>query len=82
MKLLYRESSQETKNRMIKVAKSPMISQNRNNDEKRDIKTKILSKINHDYCEIVNSGNAAIMVAMNATEGPIIIPDQRSLAWF
>ncbi|WP_054835151.1 DegT/DnrJ/EryC1/StrS family aminotransferase [Methanobrevibacter arboriphilus] len=49
--------------------------ENKNNND-NDIKAKICSKTDHSYCEIVNSGNAAIMVAMNAIKGPIIIPDQ------
>jgi dTDP-4-amino-4,6-dideoxygalactose transaminase len=74
MFLLFKQASQETKEAMAKIAKTPEIP-NKNNYEQK-AKSKILAKTNHDYCEIVSSGNAAIMVAMNAIEGPIIIPDQ------
>ena len=30
----------------------------------------------HSYSHIVNSGNSAIMIAMNAIDGPILIPNQ------
>ena len=74
MKLLYREPSPKTKKTMAEVALNPTSSLKDIYEE--EAKEKILSKTNHSYCEIVNSGNAAIMVAMNATPGPIIIPDQ------
>ncbi|WP_297899744.1 DegT/DnrJ/EryC1/StrS family aminotransferase [Methanobrevibacter sp.] len=75
MKLLYKEPSKKTKKVMEETIKGSLDSQNQKTDD-NEIKNKISSKTNHDYCEIVNSGNAAIMVAMNGIEGPIIIPDQ------
>jgi DegT/DnrJ/EryC1/StrS aminotransferase family protein len=73
MKLLYKQSSQQTKTAMRKVAESYI---SKENSYQKEAETKILSKTNHTHCRIVNSGNAAIMVAMNAIEGPILIPDQ------
>ena len=74
MKLLYKQASQKTKEAMSEIAKNPEIAHNI--DFEKEAKSKILAKTNHNNCEIVNSGNAAIMVAMNATSGPILIPDQ------
>jgi dTDP-4-amino-4,6-dideoxygalactose transaminase len=74
MKLLYKQASQKTKEAMTKIAKNPELANK--NDFEKETKSKILSKTNHKECEIVNSGNAAIMVAMNAISGPILIPDQ------
>ena len=74
MKLIYKETSQETKTKMAEIAKNPEIANEI--DYETEAKSKILAKTHHEYCEIVNSGNAAIMVAMNAMDGPIIIPDQ------
>jgi len=74
MKLLYKQACEETKEAMAKIAKNPEIA-NENNYEK-EAKSKILAKTNHNKCEIVNSGNSSLMVAMNATSGPILIPDQ------
>jgi len=74
MKLLYKQTSDETKEAMAKIAKNPEIANE--NDYEKEAKSKILAKTSHKNCEIANSGNAAIMVAMNAIEGPILIPDQ------
>ena len=74
MKLLYKRASEKTKEAMAEIAKNPEISNE--NDYEKEAKSKILAKTNHSECEIVNSGNAAIMVAMNAISGPILIPDQ------
>lgn len=74
MKLLYKQACEETKEAMAKIAKNPEIASG--NDYEKEAKSKILAKTNHSECEIVNSGNAAIMVAMNAIPGPVLIPDQ------
>lgn len=74
MKLLHKEPSSLTKEAMARIAKYPDLANE--NDYKNGLKSKILAKTNHNACEIVNSGNAAIMVAMNAIHGPILIPDQ------
>lgn len=37
---------------------------------------KISNATGHQYAKLVNSGNAAIMLAMNAIKGSILIPDQ------
>lgn len=74
MKLLYKQPSEKTKEVMAKIAKNPALANK--NDYEKEAKSKILAETKHDECEIVNSGNAAILVAMNAIEGPILIPDQ------
>ena len=74
MKLLYKQASEETKKAMAKIAKNPEIVSEK--DYEKKAKSKILAKTNHKNCEIVNSGNAAIMIAMNPTTGSVLIPDQ------
>lgn len=74
MKLFYKQTSLETKKVMIKTIKNQRFSKQKNVE--MGAEEKILSKTKHNYCEIVNSGNAAILAAMNAIEGFILIPDQ------
>lgn len=74
MKLTYKEPAKKTKETMAKIAKNPEIANE--NDYDKEVNSKILSKTKHIDCKLVNSGNAAIMVSMNAIEGPILIPDQ------
>lgn len=74
MKLTYKQTSPETKKIMIQTIENQCFSKQK--DLESEAESKILSKTQHTYCKIVNSGNAAILVAMNAIEGPILIPDQ------
>ncbi len=75
MKLLYKKPSKETMTAMAEIAKNPPILE-KENSYLREAESKIISKTNHLHGKIVNSGNSAILIAMNAIEGPIIIPDQ------
>lgn len=74
MKLLYKQTSPETKKAMIRTIENQEFSNQKDIETK--VEEKILSKTRHNYCKIVNSGNAGILTAMNAIEGPILIPDQ------
>jgi len=75
MNLLYKKPSKETK---IAMAEATRIFQETQTENSylNEVENKILSKTNHFHGKIVNSGNAAILVAMNAIKGPILIPDQ------
>jgi len=74
MNLLYKKSSKETRIAMVKVAEDFQNTEIKNN-YLREAESKIVSKTNHSHGKVVNSGNAAILVAMNAIKGPILIPD-------
>ncbi|KZX16325.1 DegT/DnrJ/EryC1/StrS aminotransferase family protein [Methanobrevibacter cuticularis] len=75
MKLLYKQPSKETIEAMAEVAGHP-INTERENSYLRETESKIIAKTKHLHGKIVNSGNAAILIAMNAIDGPILIPDQ------
>lgn len=75
MNLLYKKPTNETKIAMAEVAKNPQVKE-KENSYLRETESKIISKTNHSHGKIVNSGNAAILVTMNAIKGPILIPDQ------
>ncbi|MCL2116767.1 MAG: DegT/DnrJ/EryC1/StrS family aminotransferase [Methanobrevibacter sp.] len=75
MNLLYKKPSKETKIAMTEVAENFQLTE-KENSYLREAESKIISKTNHLHGKIVNSGNAAILVAMNAIKGPILIPDQ------
>ena len=74
MNLLYKKPSKETIIAMTKAAQNPNIE--KANSYLSEVESKIKSITNHDYGKVVNSGNSAILVAMNAIKGPILIPDQ------
>ena len=75
MNLLYKKPSKETQIAMAELAKDHQIT-GKENSYLREVESKIISKTKHLHGKVVNSGNAAILVAMNAIKGPIIIPDQ------
>ena len=75
MNLLYKTQSKETKVAMAEVAEDPQVTEIESS-YLREAESKIISKTNHLHGKVVNSGNAAILVAMNAIKGPILIPDQ------
>lgn len=75
MNLIYKKPLKETKIAMAEVAQNPQIT-GKENSYLREAESKIISKTNHLHGKIVNSGNAAILIAMNAIKGPILIPDQ------
>jgi len=47
-----------------------------------DAQDKIKDFTGHKYARVVNSGNAAIMIAMNSLEDPFLIPDQGAWSGF
>ena len=71
MNLKFKKPSKETQMAMSKVA---------NGEDNQDyyplVEEKLADFTNHKYSKIVNSGNAAILSAMNSIDGAIMIPDQ------
>ena len=71
MNLKFKKPSKETQMAMSKVA-----SGEDNQDYHSLAEDKLASITNHTNAKIVNSGNSAIMAAMNSIDGAILIPDQ------
>ena len=71
MNLKFKKPSKETQMAMSKVA-----SGEDNQDYHSLAEDKLASITNHTNAKLVNSGNSAIMAAMNSIDGAIIIPDQ------
>lgn len=78
MKLKFKEPSKESQNIMSKIA----------NGENDDInyhkiaEDKLKTFTNHNHAKLVNSGNAAILTAMNSIGGAIFVPDQGAWSGF
>lgn len=75
MKLQYKQPSIESMEAMAEVAMNPKSSQE-SNTYLHEAESKIIATTGHNHCKITNSGNASILAAMNAIDGPIIMPDQ------
>jgi hypothetical protein len=75
MNLLYKKPSKETIIAMAKIAENLQVLE-KEDSYLIETEDKIISKTKHSHGKIVNSGNAAILVAMNAIKGPFLIPDQ------
>ncbi len=71
MDLKFKKPSKETQIAMSKVA----IGED-SEDYFKIAEDKLCDFTNHTNCKLVNSGNAAILTAMNSIEGAILIPDQ------
>lgn len=71
MNLKFKKPSKETQMAMSKVA-----SGEDNQDYHSLAEDKLASITNHTNAKLVNSGNSAIMAAMNSIDGAILIPDQ------
>ena len=71
MDLKFKKPSKETQIAMSKVA----IGEDKK-DYSKIAEEKLCNLTNHNECKLVNSGNAAILTAMNSIEGAILIPDQ------
>ena len=71
MNLKFKKPSRETQMAMSKVA-----SGEDNQDYHPLAEEKIALMTNHSHSKLLNSGNAAIMAAMNSIDGAILIPDQ------
>ena len=71
MNLKFKKPSKETQIAMSKVASGE------DNQDYHSLAEEKLAKItNQSHAKLVNSGNAAILVAMNSIDGAILIPDQ------
>lgn len=75
MKLSYKKPSKET---IIAMTNTIQNSSKNENSYLKEVEDKITSYTNHQYGKVVNSGNGAILIAMNGINGPIIVPDQGS----
>ncbi len=71
MNLKFKKPSVETQMAMAEVA-----SGKDNNDYHNLAEAKLTDYTKHQHARLVNSGNAAILSAMNFINGPILIPDQ------
>ena len=71
MNLKFKKPSKETQIAMSKVANGED-----NQDYHSLAEDKLASITNHRYAKLVNSGNSAILAAMNSIDGAILIPDQ------
>lgn len=71
MNLKFKKPSKMTQELMSEVAIG-----NNANDFHPIAEEKVSKATGHQYAKLVNSGNAAIMLGMNAIEGNILIPDQ------
>ena len=71
MNLKFKKPSKETQMAMAKVA-----SGEDNQDYQSIAEDKLADIVNHKFAKLVNSGNSAILSAMNSIDGAILIPDQ------
>ena len=71
MNLKFKKPSKETQMAMSKVAGGED-----NNNYHSLAEEKLADMLNHSYAKLVNSGNSAILSAMNSIDGAILIPDQ------
>ena len=71
MNLKFKKPSRETQMAMSKVA----IGED-SQDYHSLAEEKLAGMNNHSYAKLVNSGNSAILAAMNSIDGAILIPDQ------
>ena len=71
MDLKFKKPSKENQMAMAKVA----IGED-NQDYYQLAEEKLVNITNHNHAELVSSGNAAILSAMNSIDGAILIPDQ------
>ena len=71
MNLKFKKPSKETQIVMSKVARGED-----NQDYHSLAEEKLANITNHNFAKLVNSGNSAILSAMNFVDGAILIPDQ------
>ena len=75
MNLKFKSISQKAIDSMIETSKNPFNGRGHapsiNNCEEL-----ICDITSHNYSHVVNSGNSAIMIAINSIDGPILIPNQ------
>lgn len=75
MNLTFKKPSPETQKAMSNAALHPFIDRGQNPSIK-SAEEKIQKITGHKHIKLVNSGNSAILVVMNALKGPFILPDQ------
>ncbi|WP_424356220.1 DegT/DnrJ/EryC1/StrS family aminotransferase [Methanobacterium sp. MBAC-LM] len=76
MELHFKKPSKETRSTMCEAAMSIDYASNRGFDEVRLAQDKISEIIGHEHVKTVNSGNSAILAAMNPFKDKILVPDQ------
>jgi len=76
LELQFKKPSKEARNAMSEAAKSIDYASNRGFKEINLAQDRISSITKHDHVKIVNSGNSAILAAMSAFNGKIMVPDQ------
>lgn len=76
MELYFKKPSKKTRMAMSEAAKKIDHASNRGFDEIRIAQDQISNLTNHEHVKMVNSGNSAILAAMDAFNGKILIPDQ------
>ncbi len=73
MDLRFRKPSQKARSAICDYAMEPL----KNTQEiLKEIKENIIRITGHEKAEIVNSGNAALMIVMSNLPGPFLIPDE------
>ena len=76
MELHFKKPSKEARNEMCEAARSIDYASNRGFDEVRLAQDKISEIIGHEHVKTVNSGNSAILAAVNSFKDKILVPDQ------
>lgn len=76
MELHFKKPSKEARNAMCEAAKNIDYASNRGFDEVRLAQDKISEITGHEHVKTVNSGNSAILAAVNSFKDKILVPDQ------
>jgi dTDP-4-amino-4,6-dideoxygalactose transaminase len=76
LELHFKKPSKETRNAMCEAAANIDYASNRGFDEVRLVQDRISEITGHEHVKTVNSGNSAILAAMNSFKDKILIPDQ------
>ncbi len=76
MELHFKKPSKEARSAMCEAAMSIDYVSNRGFDEVKLAQDRISEITGHEYVKVLNSGNSAILAAMNSFKDKILIPDQ------
>ena len=76
MELHFKKPSKKARSAMCEAAKNIDYASNRGFDEVRLAQDKISEITGHEHVKTVNSGNSAILSAMNLFKDKILVPDQ------
>ncbi len=76
LELHFKKPSKETRNAMCEAAKNIDYASNRGFDEIKLAHDAISKITGHEHVKTVNSGNSAILSAMNSFKDKILVPDQ------